>query len=77
MNEEELRQLLLDGLGDASVEMVVDGSHLSLKLIADVFEGLNRLKRQQLVNGLLKEKIASGEVHAVSMNCLTSDEANS
>ena len=74
MNEQEIRQLLLDGLKDVGVEMSVDGSHLTLKLVGEVFAGLSRLKRQQLVNGLLSDKIGSGEIHAVNMTCRTLEE---
>lgn len=74
MNEDEIMQVLRDGLKDTNVDIIVDGSHLTLKLVSDVFHGLSRLKRQRLVNSLLSEKIASGEIHAVNMTCLTLEE---
>ena len=36
-------------------------------IVSPLFEGLSRVKRQQLVYGLLNDKIASGEIHAVTM----------
>jgi acid stress-induced BolA-like protein IbaG/YrbA len=36
---------------------------------------LNKVKRQQLVYSLLSERISSGEIHAVTMTTLTSDES--
>ena len=75
MNETEIRQILEEGLNDVAIEMQAEGNKLMLRLVGDVFEGLNRVKRQQLVYGLLNEKISSGEIHAVSMSCLTKDEA--
>ncbi len=74
IDEEEIRALLVAGLGECDVELEVEGSHLRLKMVGEVFSGLNRLKRQQLVNKLLNQKINSGEIHAVSMNCLSPDE---
>jgi len=74
MNESELNKLLQDGLGDCDVELELEGNKLFLKIVGDVFEGLSRVKRSQLVYGLLNEKIASGELHAVSMRCLTKSE---
>ena len=74
MDENEIRALLVAGLGECEIDMGIEGNRLTLRLVGDVFNGLSRLKRQQMVNKLLNEKIASGEIHAVSMNCLGSDE---
>ena len=77
MDESEIRELLVAGLGECDIEMQTDGARLGLLITAGAFDGLNRVKRQQLVYGLLKEKIASGEIHAVSMKCLTREERSS
>jgi acid stress-induced BolA-like protein IbaG/YrbA len=45
-------------------------------LVSEAFSGLSRVKRQQLVYSFLNEKINSGEIHAVSMKCLTPEENN-
>lgn len=74
MDEAEIRDILAQGLGACDVQMQADGNKLMLILTGDVFEGLNRVKRQQLVYGLLNDKISSGEIHAVSMKCLTPSE---
>jgi len=75
MNEDELRQLLSAGLGDCDIELQTDGNKLLLRLVGEVFDGLSRVKRQQLVYGLLNEKISSGEIHAVSMTCVGREES--
>ncbi|XOV87280.1 MAG: BolA family protein [Pseudomonadota bacterium] len=75
MNEAEIRALLAAELGDCDIKLQSEGNKLMLILTGDVFEGLNRVKRQQLVYGLLGDKISSGEIHAVSMRCLTPAEA--
>ena len=77
MNEAEIRQLLIDGLGDCEIEMVSEGNKLGLRITGAVFEGLNRVKRQQKVYGILNDKISSGEIHAVSMTCVTPSESQS
>jgi acid stress-induced BolA-like protein IbaG/YrbA len=74
MNESEIRQLLEAGLGKSEIKMQSDGNKLMLLISAAAFAGLGRVKRQQLVYDLLKEKITSGEIHAVSMKCLAPDE---
>ncbi|MBQ62203.1 MAG: hypothetical protein CMQ19_09015 [Gammaproteobacteria bacterium] len=48
-----------------------------LALVSDKFEGLNRVKRQQLVYSLLKDMISSGVVHAITMRTITPQEAES
>jgi len=77
MNEEEIKQSLSSGISNCDIQMMVDGSRLVLRLVSEDFAGLNRVKRQQKVYGLLNDKISSGEIHAVSMTCLTSEEAQS
>ncbi|MFT5560547.1 MAG: acid stress-induced BolA-like protein IbaG/YrbA [Candidatus Azotimanducaceae bacterium] len=74
MNEAEIRALLAGGLIDCEIELTSEGNKLSLRLTGNLFEGMNRVKRQQLVYGLLNEKITSGEIHAVSMICKTPAE---
>ncbi len=76
MDEAEIRALLEAGLGDCDIRMQSDGNKLMLLVTANAFEGLSRVKRQQMVYGLLNDKISSGEIHAVSMRCLAPGEAD-
>ncbi|MFT4631668.1 MAG: acid stress-induced BolA-like protein IbaG/YrbA [Candidatus Pseudothioglobus sp.] len=76
MNEEELRATLSAGLGADEIQMQAQGNKVTLVLVSETFDGLSRVKRQQLVYKLLDEKISSGEIHAVSMRCLTPIERN-
>ncbi len=71
MDQTEIRALLEAGLPDCDIEMMAEGNKIGLRLTGDVFDGMNRVKRQQLVYGLLNDKISSGEIHAVSMDCKT------
>ena len=75
ISEDEIRALLSEKLADVQLEMVVEGNKLSLTAVSPSFEGLNRVKRQQLVYSLLNDKIASGEIHAVTMKTVTPQEA--
>ena len=50
-------------------------SVLAVEIVSDVFEGLSRVKRQQLVYKALNERIESGEIHAVSMRTYSPEEA--
>lgn len=75
MDESEIRQVLESGLGDCELQLQADGNKLMLLVTASAFDGLTRVKRQQLVYNLLGDRIESGEIHAVSMKCMTPDEA--
>ena len=74
MDEALIRSLLADGLPDCEIEIMSEGNKLGLRLTGELFEGMNRVKRQQMVYSLLNEKITSGEIHAVSMTCKTPAE---
>lgn len=51
-----------------------DGHHFSALIVSDEFDGLNRVRRQQRVNAILKPHFDSGELHALSMQTQTPAE---
>ena len=51
-----------------------DGHHFAALIVSTEFTGLNRVKRQQRVNAILKPRFDTGELHALSMQTLTPDE---
>jgi acid stress-induced BolA-like protein IbaG/YrbA len=53
-----------------------DGQHFEAVIVSSEFSGLNRVKRQQRVNAILKSRFDSGELHALSMKTLTPEEWN-
>ncbi len=48
-------------------------SHFRLVIVAESFEGQNRVQRQRRVYACLADELA-GPVHALQMKCLTPDE---
>mmetsp|Transcript_7271 Transcript_7271/g.11056 ORF Transcript_7271/g.11056 Transcript_7271/m.11056 type:complete len:160 (-) Transcript_7271:271-750(-) len=53
-----------------------NGSHISIEVVSDQFEGKRPVQRQQLVYKAIWEELQSETVHAVdSMVCKTPDEA--
>ncbi|HKY95159.1 MAG TPA: BolA family protein [Kiloniellales bacterium] len=48
-------------------------THFHVTLVTFAFEGLSRVERHRLVNGLLAEELA-GRVHALSLRLLTPRE---
>jgi acid stress-induced BolA-like protein IbaG/YrbA len=51
-----------------------DGQHFEAVIVSSEFADLNRVKRQQRVNVILKTRFDSGELHALSMKTLTPEE---
>lgn len=75
MQPEQLKEILQTHLPECDIDVVGDGRHFELKIVGDVFEGLNAVKRQQLVYAGLNVQIADGSVHAVNMTTQTHAEA--
>ena len=59
------------GMPGADVAVGGAGYHIALTVVSDAFEGLNRVKRQQLVYGVLADVIRSGALHAVNIRART------
>ncbi|WP_101757605.1 BolA family protein [Oceanicoccus sp. KOV_DT_Chl] len=75
MQPEQVKEILQAHLPDCDIEVTGDGRHFDLVVVGDVFEGLNAVKRQQLVYAGLNAQIADGTVHAVNMKTKTRSEA--
>ena len=74
MQEEQIKQLLDSALPGCDVEVLVEGSHCTVTVIGEVFEGLRPVKRQQMVYAGLSQQIADGSIHAVNITALTPAE---
>ncbi|RUO62458.1 BolA family protein [Pseudidiomarina insulisalsae] len=74
MTSEDIKQLLNDALQLDEVVVKVDGSHANITAVGELFADLSRVKKQQTVYAPLKELIASGELHAVSIKTYTPSE---
>jgi acid stress-induced BolA-like protein IbaG/YrbA len=51
-----------------------DGHHFGAIIVSADFAGLNRVKRQQRVYQTIRDKLDSGELHALSMQTFTPEE---
>jgi acid stress-induced BolA-like protein IbaG/YrbA len=71
METEAVAQLIRTGLPGAEVEVSGDGSHFDAIVVSEAFEGLSPIKKQRLVMDAVKDQIASGELHALSIKTLT------
>ncbi|WP_445428522.1 BolA family protein [Alishewanella sp. HL-SH05] len=67
----QIEQLLKEHLQLAEVYVKTDGSHYAVTAVGDCFDGLSRVKQQQLVYSPLMAAIADGSMHAVSIKAFT------
>jgi acid stress-induced BolA-like protein IbaG/YrbA len=74
METEAVAQLIRDGLPGAEVEVVGDGSHFEALVVSEAFAGLTPIKKQRLVMDTVRDQIASGELHALSIKTLTPEQ---
>jgi len=74
MNADDVKSILNQKLADCDIKVEVDGSHVNIIIIGDIFEGKRVLQRQQIVYAVLQEHIASGVIHAVNMKTYSNKE---
>ena len=74
MNAEQIEQLIANGLPCDHVHVEGDGRHWIGTIVSERFEGLRLIQRHQLVYGTLGDKMATDEVHALSMKTFTPSE---
>jgi len=74
MNIEKIKEKLQQAL--VLDECIVKGENGTFQVIAvgDVFSGLSRVKKQQVIYNVLTEDIASNAIHALTIKALTPDE---
>ena len=70
----DVEQLVKKGINDANVLIVGEGCDLLITVVSLQFKDLTLVKKQQLVMATLKDPLASGKLHAVSVKAYTPDE---
>jgi len=74
MQPEDVKAIIEAGMPGAEVMVAGDGSHFDATVISADFEGKPRIKREQMLNAILFDKITSGEIHAFNPKAYTPDE---
>lgn len=74
MHPEQIKQLILAGMACEHLALDGDGQHFEAMVVSNEFAGKSRVQRQQRVYQTLKEKLDSGELHALSFKTLTPEE---
>lgn len=70
MSPEIVKEKLQQGLPGSQVDvidMTGSGDHFRVEVIAPQFEGHNLVQQHQMINKLLKDHLADGSIHALSI----------
>lgn len=74
MAPSEILSMLQDRYPEIDWHVETDGYYYQVEGVGQAFAGLNAVKRQQLVYGVLNPLIASGALHAVIIRAFTPEE---
>jgi acid stress-induced BolA-like protein IbaG/YrbA len=74
MTAQELESIIRAGLPCTHLQIEGDGRHWFATIVSAEFEGKRPIARHQRVYATLGEKMATDEVHALSMKTLTPAE---
>jgi acid stress-induced BolA-like protein IbaG/YrbA len=74
MDSTRLKDLIEAGIPGAEARVQLQGNKSELVVISDAFAGKRPVQKQQMVYQCLNDLIASGELHAVSMQTYTREE---
>lgn len=75
MTANDVKDLIQAAFENAQIEVLGEGSKFEISIVSEAFEGKRPVPRQQMVYAALNEHIASGVIHAVTMNLKTPSEA--
>jgi acid stress-induced BolA-like protein IbaG/YrbA len=75
MQPEEIKKMIAEYLPDAQIDVRGDDNvHFEATVISAQFSGKTRVQQQQAVYAALREVMASGQLHALSLKTYTPDE---
>lgn len=74
LTADDIVQLVRKDITDADVMVEGEGCDLLITVVSSQFSGLTPVKKQQRVLATLKDPLASGTLHAVSVNAYTPEE---
>ena len=74
MTADQLKDIIAAGLQCEHIELDGDGRHWFATIVSPEFEGKRQIQRHQRVYATLGGRMATDEVHALSMKTLTPAE---
>lgn len=74
MDSVKVQQLLEEALSLQEINVKGEGSHYEVVAVDACFDGMSRVKKQQMIYAPLMEYIQRNDIHAVSIKAFTPDE---
>lgn len=74
MNADDLIAFLQQHYPDAIIQAANQGNKFDVRVVDASFEGKRTVARQQVIYGLVNDKITSGDIHALNIQALTPSE---
>ncbi len=74
VEQETLANRIRDHLGEAEVEVTGEGNRFDVRVKSSVFDGLSRVRQQQLVYEAIGDLIRDGSVHAVTIRTIAAGD---
>ncbi|CAK4070857.1 BolA family iron metabolism protein IbaG [Vibrio sp. MarTm2] len=74
MDSAKVQQILEQALNLEEIMVKGEGSHYEVIAVDASFDGMSRVKKQQLIYAPLMEYIQRNDIHAVSIKAFTPDE---
>jgi len=71
---EDIQTYIQEGLPCDLIRIEGDGHHFEAVIVSAEFVGKNRVQRQQRVYQTIKDRLDSGEIHALSFKTFTPEE---
>ena len=68
LSTEQVKAMIASVVAAEHIEVEGDGHHFFAHIVSSAFEGKARLARHRLIKDGLADKIASNEVHALSIS---------
>ncbi len=74
MQAEDIKKILEETLDLSEVHVMGEGSHFQILAVSDSFDGMSRVKKQQMIYAPLNEHIADGTLHALSIKTFNQEQ---
>jgi len=74
MEPAAVQALIEQGLPGARVQVTGDGRHFEAVVVSEAFAGKSLLQKHRMVMATVNDRIASDELHALSIKAFTPEE---
>ncbi|RXK32591.1 cell division protein BolA [Arsenophonus endosymbiont of Bemisia tabaci Asia II 3] len=74
MDTNEMKQVLIEQLKLDEVIVNGEGNHFQIIAVGEMFDGMSRVKQQQVIHAPLMEYVADNRIHALSIKAYTPAE---